>query len=289
MKVLIIGSTGFIGSHLKDFLLANDAEVWGTVRSQDFKPYRQIHLDLSNLNDQNLKQIEEQNFTHMFDCSGVESLKFCDEHPEYSRKLIVSASKFLADTCHRFGIKLVYISTSLVFDGTDKIMGTASIKRPIGNYAQLKSEAEEIVLSRGNRNSVIRFEKILHASTPILISWKKSLELGKTIFAFDDRSLSPISIEMACKCLNLIAINNLTGLLQLSASSELLYLDLAKKLCEKLNKPHDLIEKVSSTDFGVASRPHSCLDSSLVINQDQTLARSAEDCVDEVLNQLIRI
>lgn len=289
MKALIIGSTGFIGSRLKEYLLANGGEVWGTVRSREFQLPRQIYLDLSTLTDLNLRLIEEQNFTHMFDCSGVESLKFCDEHPDFSRKLIVDSSKFFAETSHRLGIKLVYISTSLVFDGTKKNMGTASIKRPIGNYAQFKSEAEEIVLSWGNKNSVIRFEKILHPSTPILISWKKSLELGETIFAFNNRSLSPISLEMACKCLNLIATKNLTGMLQLSASSEILYVDMAKKLCAKLKKPSNLIKKVSSTDFGVASRVHSCLDSDLVFDKDHTLARSAEDCVDEVLNQLIRI
>lgn len=289
MKALIVGSSGFIGRHLKEHLESHGIDVWCTTRDQNFRAPKQLHLDLTRTQHFNVGQVAEQSFTHLFDCSGVVSLKYCDENFDQSRLLIVDGAQFLSEMCLNLGIAMVYPSTSLVFDGKVKFAGTHSSKQPIENYAVFKSEAEEIVLSSGFINSVIRFEKILNTSTTILVQWKKSLERGEPVFAFGDRSLSPLSIHTVCRCLNLVSKNSLSGLFHLSSTSEITYFDLAIRLCQRLNKSTALVNQVSSLDFGVKNRDHSCLDSSLVLREDFTLGFSAEICIEDVIEQLIRI
>lgn len=289
MKALIVGSTGFIGRHLKDYLESNGINVWCTTRDQNFRAPKQFYLDLTRTQHFNIGQVAEQSFTHLFDCSGVVSLDYCDKNFDQSRFLIVGGAQFLSEMCLDLGIAMVYPSTSLVFDGKVKFAGSHTTKRPVENYAVFKSEAEEIVLSSGVVNSVIRFEKILHASTSILVQWKKSLERGEPVFAFGDRSLSPLSIRTACRCLNLVSKNSLSGLLHLSSTSETTYFDVAVRLCTRLNKSTALVNQVSSLDFGVKNRDHSCLDSSLILSEDVTLGLTAENCIEDVIEQLIRI
>ena len=56
---LIIGVTGMDGSHLADFLLSKNYEVWGTIRGESFLNYRnlessrvRLHFIKSDLKDQ---------------------------------------------------------------------------------------------------------------------------------------------------------------------------------------------------------------------------------------------
>lgn len=289
MKILIIGSSGLIGRNLKRDFESRGVDVWGSSRIKNSQIKNQLQLDLLNPRHFDVAEVESQKFTHLFDCSGVESIKYCDDNLELSRLLIVRGAKFLAEMCGNLGITMVYPSTSLVFDGSNNFCKPDEIKRPVCNYADLKSEAEEIVLGSGTKNSVIRFDKVLHPSTAILEEWKFNLRRSESINAFYDRKLSPICVDTVCRCLNVFLKSNLTGLFQLSAISEISYFEMALRLCQRLDQSPILVNKVSSVDFGVSSRTHSCLDSSAILDLDPTLRLTAEECIDSVVEQLIRI
>ena len=289
MKILIIGSSGLIGRHLKHDLEARGVDVWCSSRVKNSQIPKQLQLDLLNPRHFDVTEVKKQKFTHLFDCSGVESIKFCEDNPDTSRLLIVKGAKFLAEMCDKLGIAMIYPSTSLVFDGSKNFCKPNEIKQPVCNYAELKSEAEEIVLGSGTKNSVIRFDKVLHPSTAILEEWIFNLRRGEFINAFYDRNLSPICIDTICRCLNLFLKSNLTGLFQLSAVSEISYFEMALRLCQRLNQSLTLVNRVSSVDFGVSSRTYSCLDSSTIWDLDPTLRLTAEECIDSVVDRLIRI
>lgn len=289
MKILIIGSSGLIGRHLKHDFESRGVDVWSSSRVKNSQNPKHLQLDLLNPRHFEVTEVERQKFTHLFDCSGVESIKFCDDNPDTSRSLIVKGAKFLADMCDNLGIAMIYPSTSLVFGGSKNFCKPNEIKRPVCIYAELKSEAEEIVLGSGMKNSVIRFDKVLHPSTAILESWIFNLRRGEFVNAFYDRKLSPICVDAICRCLNLFLKSNLTGLFQLSAINEISYFEMALRLCQRLNQSPTLVNRVSSVDFGVRSRTYSCLDSSAILNLDPTLRLTAEECVDSVVDRLISI
>lgn len=289
MKILIIGSSGLIGRHLKHDFESRGVDVWGSSRIKNSQIKNQLQLDLLNPRHFDVTEVESQKFTHLIDCSGVESIKYCDDNLELSRLLIVNGAKFLAEMCGNLGIAMVYPSTSLVFDGSNNFCKPDEIKRPVCNYAELKSEAEEIVLGSETKNSVIRFDKVLHPSTAILEEWKINLRRSESINAFYDRKLSPICVDTVCRCLNIFLKSNLTGLFQLSAISEISYFEMALRLCQRLDQSLTLVNKVSSLDYGVSARTHSCLDSRTILGLDPTLSSTAEACIDSVIEQLIKV
>lgn len=288
MKPLIVGASGLIGTALVENFRNRGMVVWGSSRKRSSSQTNIIRLDLLKATDTKLSRLLPSGISHLFDCTGAESLKFCEEHPVEAKKIILTGAQSLATWANQSKAIMIYLSTSLVFDGQSNFVSSENSKSPNGIYAKLKSSAEDIVLTSSSRNSVIRFEKILHVNTPVLTHWKAQLENDVEVTAFVDRKLSPITLMGAVTAIDIVSTRNMSGITQLSSTTEITYYDLALRLAKKMNVSANLIKPVTSESHGVAQRLHSTLNSDRIANEQPSLMRSAEDCVDHVIDELIQ-
>jgi dTDP-glucose 4,6-dehydratase/UDP-glucose 4-epimerase len=116
MKILIIGSKGFIGQHLKRFLMSKDHEVWGADVVVDYvHPEKYFLIDASNADFHEL--FKEVNFDVCINCSGAASVPDSLQHPLRDYNLNTANVFKLLDAIRlsQPGCKFINLSSAAVY------------------------------------------------------------------------------------------------------------------------------------------------------------------------------
>lgn len=283
-RVLIVGANGILGAGLVKYFESSEVIVLRSTR--DSRPNANDHFFLDLLEpDQNfLNKIKKYKPECVIDCSGPKSITFCEDFPRQAEKIIVGGSLFLSKLCNRLEIPLVSISTSLVFDGQKR--GTIrSQHHPENFYAELKSQAEHIILDEPLKNSVIRFDKVLYPSLPIIVDWSNRFSQGLEIEAFSDRFISPIPLKIAVAAIAKVSCYQMAGVSQLSASDQISYLDLAYSIPRLNNAGSRLIKPIKSSEKNLKPRLFTVLDSDRLISVDKQFRFCSIDTLNSVFNE----
>ena len=109
MKLLIVGSRGFIGSHCMDFF-SRDHEVWGCDVILDYTTPKYIPIDAVDSDFLNLFQ--QLDFDVCINCSGAASVPFSLEKPFNDFKLNTLNVFKLLDAIRQYAPKCKFITMS---------------------------------------------------------------------------------------------------------------------------------------------------------------------------------
>lgn len=144
MKILIVGSRGFIGSHCRDFF-SKEHDVWGCDVVLDYSTPNYIPIDAVDSDFQNLFQ--KMNFDVCINCSGAANVPFSIEKPFNDFKLnTLNVFKLLeAIRLHAPNCIFVTMSSAAVY-GNPKTIPISEIDRimPVSPYGIHKLMAEMI-------------------------------------------------------------------------------------------------------------------------------------------------
>lgn len=133
-KILITGSSGFLGSRLAyyykdkyDLLLPTHNEL-NVSREEAVKAY-----------------IEEQCPEVVIHCAALSNTWYCEQHPEESHKVNVQGTVRIAKACKIVGAKLIFMSSDQVYNGTPLSgpLPEEDVLPPVNIYGQHKLEAEQ--------------------------------------------------------------------------------------------------------------------------------------------------
>lgn len=121
-KILLFGSTGFIGSHLKDGLTKKGYEVIGP------------RIEIRNL-DEVKKAIENFKPDYVINATGVTgkpNVDWCENHPLETYTVNVAGSLNIAAAALEKGLKVAQLSSGCVYDGDNNGKGWTETDKP--NY-----------------------------------------------------------------------------------------------------------------------------------------------------------
>ena len=149
------------------------------------------------------------------------------------------------------GVTPILLSTNAVFDCREPLMTADRMKSPTSLYGQLKSEAEDAILELSPKSIVVRLTKVLTADAELFSIWWRRLNDGQKIHAALDHRLAPVSGSHAVESLIRIAALGSGGIHQVSASSDLSYVDVAHRMADKADKSRSLVEARSATELGI--------------------------------------
>ncbi|MCQ2258953.1 MAG: sugar nucleotide-binding protein [Bacteroidaceae bacterium] len=133
-KILITGSTGFLGSrlayYLKDkheLLLPSHGEL-NVSREEAVRVY-----------------IEEHRPDVVMHCAALSNTWYCEQHPEESHRVNVQGTVRIAKACKLTGAKLVFMSSDQVYNGTPLLgaLTEEDVLQPVNIYGQHKLECEQ--------------------------------------------------------------------------------------------------------------------------------------------------
>tara|TARA_B100000242_G_scaffold17275_1_gene10583 strand:+ start:23716 stop:24594 length:879 start_codon:yes stop_codon:yes gene_type:complete len=214
MKILIVGSSGMLGSHLFKYYSNKKYEVYGISRTNnnpklennffqvDFtKPFFKKELC-------KIKSIFEPEY--VINVSGLTSLQECEKDPELANFLNSSVNEYLINIFSNS--QLIYLSTDSVFDGNSGNYEESNKKSPLNMYAKSKSNGEDLVLDKSTDSIVIRtniYGRRLFGNGPSIVDWAfKMFKDNKDFDGYVDYFFNPLHLSQVEKAIETIMLNN---------------------------------------------------------------------------------
>lgn len=248
MKILILGSTGVVGSELLLELSSLSDVHLTSLSSADLDLYSQLEkLDevVACLQPQII--INAAGFT---DIDAIESNK--------NRGFLLNCllPHRLAEICSLMSIQLIHFSSDNVFNGSklSAYKETDSLS-PINYYGWTKAHTDKLLLDNfGEYTTIFRISGIYsHMGRNFFVSFLKRIEKGNVVKVVDDISVSPTTANMVAKFIAQIIYSGkfyqMRGLYNLATKGSTSWFGFARKIVESLDVPNDLIVAVSSDSY----------------------------------------
>ena len=180
-KLLITGSTGFLGSRLAlyykdkyELLLPTHSQL-NVSREEAVMAY--------------MEQFQPDIVLH---CAALSNTWYCEQHPEESHRVNVQGTVKIAKACKHIGAKLVFMSSDQVYNGTPVSgpLKEQDVFQPVNVYGRHKLEAEQRALRNNPMSVALRLTWMydvpsspMKLNSNILVNIQKALDEGTTIKA----------------------------------------------------------------------------------------------------------
>lgn len=196
MPLLVTGAKGMLGQDLCPIL--EDAG------------YEVIETDVDTLDITNAEQVNQVLKDKMpevvIHCAAYTNVDKAEEDLKTAELINVTGTENIADACGKLGIKMVYISTDYVFDGTKDSPYTPQDKpNPINNYGMTKYEGEEAVRSFCEKHYIARTSWLYGHHGKNFVETMLSLKDKEELKVVDDQIGCPTwTVELANGILKLL-------------------------------------------------------------------------------------
>lgn len=175
--------------------------------------------------------------------AAMTSVEACEKNPKLAHRVNVEAAVEVADLCAQRGARLVFLSSSAVFDGTKINANESDETCPQNEYGRTKAEAERLIHASGARYLILRLTKVLNPAGGYLASLLQSLAQGQRVKASPDLPVAPLSLSWVVGAITKCLDFKEGGIFHLSPKNETNYFDLAEKAAIKYGLNQSLIQR----------------------------------------------
>jgi dTDP-4-dehydrorhamnose reductase len=271
-KLLIIGSTGLVGSKVATLAAKHGFESYNTQHTRKEPSPDFVELDITD-REATLASVGKIQPRAIVNTAAVTNVDYCETHKEDAQRVNVDGVKNLAEAARENRSRLIHVSTDYVFDGTVGHYEEADTPNPIQHYGRTKLEAEKVVSSLPSfaiaRPSVIFGWSPVHStgesgsSKPMNFAMfvLDKLKRHETVKAVRDQYASPTFADNLGEALLRLARAQENGIFHTAGRSCLSRYEFAIKLAEVFGYSVKQVEPVYASEFKqVAVRPrNSCL------------------------------
>ncbi len=267
MKILITGSTSFLGTHLINTLLKRaDNKVSSLDRGESFAAIpesRRLFFGPTTSFERIYNVVTEHSFDCIVHVAAMSSFAGCESNPSEARLANVEYTKALLKCAEETGAYLSYISTDLVFDGNDDLPQVGGYTEdneptPRSIYAKTKREAEKLVMSSGIHSSVLRTCLLygsLAGSAGGPLRWIiERLKAGEEIPVFFDEWRTPIWVGDLVRAIEFMLTTKLSGIYHCAGPDRVNRVEFAESVASALGAKLKT-KVVSRTSVSGPSRP----------------------------------
>jgi dTDP-4-dehydrorhamnose reductase len=283
MKILLLGSTGMLGSDCKE-LLSEDYEVIAPEKNE-------LNIVSWDVVIENLQKISPD---IVLNCAAFTDVDACEKEAFTVRKVNLEGPRNLAQGSARFNCKLIHISSDYVFSGKKSIPQPYfedDPGDPLSAYGRSKMESEVAVRENSPNYIIVRTGWLygINGESFITSILKKVLtQKGrkKTLSVVDDQFGSPTwTYRLALQIKELIK-RDTKGTFHATSEGYATPFEYAKHVFKKL-KVKVSLESSSLRDYEQpAKRPRNCiLENRLLKKQGSNIMRPWKEDVDAFLDQ----
>ena len=276
--LLITGGTGYLGHHLIQqahfssihttyFRTPPPQSTPAIFHSCDLKEERQVQKLITS--------IQPDVIIHTA-CSN--------KSPE-EIEAIVPAARYLASHAQNQGIKLIHLSTDLVFDGTAAPYREEDLPNPLHPYGHAKAEAEQLIASICPTSVIIR-SSLIYGINPLdhQTRWlREGVNTDKPIRLFHDEIRSPIWVKNLANALLELTTIDIHGILHLAGPEGINRWDFGLAILRLLGYLPSSNIRPSTIDESGMIRPKNL---TFTIDKAQSVLRTPFLSISEVTQQL---
>ncbi|WP_020409932.1 SDR family oxidoreductase [Hahella ganghwensis] len=272
-KIVITGASGFLGAHLcRSFASEFDVVAVSHLATlpESLAPYR-VRMDLQ---DQAMVEAMLNNMAPVgvIHAAALSDPNTCQTRPEMSMSLNVEVTRNLAASCAHRGIRFLFTSTDLVFDGSGGNYSEADPVNPINTYGEHKALAEDLIREVHPESTIARLPWMFGAGLlkpSAFQGWVDQLNRGGSLTAFDDEYRSAVSYRVAAEGIAHLFHHVQGETLHLGGIETTTRYHLLNQLATFLKQPSELVQAQSQSEVIMpAKRPK---DTSLDSRKARTL------------------
>lgn len=226
LRVLITGSTGYVGRFLLPSLEKDGHHVVGVSRSSHVK------MDLCNSTDCEavLREVKPDVIVHT---AALSSPAKCEEDEALTRSYNVP--RYFAEKAKEVNehVRFIFLSTDQVHDGKGRLVGESGDVQPVNVYGKSKLEMETVVQQVFDKYAIFRMSfvfgpEIEGAHSTFLQFALDKLRQNKEFDAFSDQIRSCIYIDDVIDALRLAVKGHIEGIVNLGGPEALSRLDFCR-------------------------------------------------------------
>jgi len=175
--------------------------------------------------------------------AALTSLEACEKNPQLAHRVNVEAAAEVAGLCARRGARLIFLSSSSVFDGVKALPKETDDPRPVTRYGRNKAEAERLIQTSGAKFQILRLTKVLSLSEGYLAGLMRALSQGQRVEASPDLPVAPLSLHWVVEAITRFLNFKESGIFHLSPIDESSYYELARTAAKIYGFDEALIQK----------------------------------------------
>lgn len=283
-KLLLTGASGFLGQNL--------VRCWGESFSlipvSSPRRGRREGYDCCDLTDYQASKalLDAHKPDIVVHTAAARDPNFCEENPRESGRINRDATAELAGLCADRGIRFVFTSTDLVFDGREAPYAETDGVNPLGAYGEQKVEAEVLVGERWPEAVICRLPLLFGATGPETSNFGAGFlakaRLGKVGRLFVDEFRTPLSARDVAAGIVCLVRSSHTGVVHLAGGERVSRFEFGKAICEAfLIQPAPILETKQADVPMAAPRP---ADVSLQIERARQLGFEPRPLAEAVLD-----
>ena len=284
MRVLVTGASGLVGGRLVALLSGAFQVVAGRHETASPRGVESVALDLLS-EDSIDAALAESRPDAVLHAAAMAEPDRCEREPEAATALNVGATRALARQCRRRDIRLLALSTDLVFPGDRAGWTEADEPRPLLLYGRTKLEGESAALSEHSGAVVLRIALVhgrghgRRATASESIAWALAARRGVRLYT--DQFRTPIDPESIASAVTRLLPGSESGIFHLGGIERVSRYELGLRTARLLGFDGSGIQAIRFAEaVGVAPRPPDVsLDSGRALGELGWKARSLDEAI----------
>jgi dTDP-4-dehydrorhamnose reductase len=271
MRVLVIGGSGFIGSHVLEYLSAEHTPLGTFYENPDVHVEKCGHQRL-DVTDRTAVHGMVSDFRPdiVFLVCGSQNIELCSglngrmNEAERAWTVHVDGTRNTVEACQSHGRRLAYVSTDCVVDGSKPVFSEADACNPFNAYGRMKRRAEKIIEVSSLNHLIIRVS--------LTFGWRRHpkqfnnyalrvldqlSEKNGVVVAAENLFNTPIEVTAAADAISNIALRADKGVFHVASQDRISRYDFARAVAATFGYAPTRV--VPSEDTGGLRQRNSCL------------------------------
>ena len=253
MKIFIVGGSGVIGSYFVKSFAKENSDITYTYYKNKVSYTKGINLDVQDRDD-TLKTLKKFQPDLIIIANALTGVDFCEANPSLAESINVKGTKNIVDGCKSVNSKLVFISTSAVFNGTKSEYSENDKPNPIGIYGLTKFQGEKIIQESNLPFLILRTdqpycwkEKWQHTNSVIRVI--ENLEKNQQFKEVVDWYNTPTYVPDFVNATKELIQKDLEGIFHLVGSDFISRYDWSQKVADIFHLKKNLIKPIDSSEL----------------------------------------
>jgi len=247
LKFLVIGASGFIGSHIFNHIREMGFYVIGTQS----KSNRSELVTFDLLKDRIHEKIDPAFFktdekVFVIICAALSQIDRCLTEKEISYKINVKNTIQLIKDIREYGARAVFLSTSCVYNGELGYYNEESIHDPANEYGRQKDVVEQFLLKNAPEALILRLDKIVSDDIDdekhMFADWYKKIQENKPIICIE-QLFSPTFVRDVARSIVEACQRQLSGAYNVANPEFFTRVELARQFMAAMGKKVDILLK----------------------------------------------
>lgn len=258
MKISVIGGSGVIGSKITEYFKQKNYDVNFTYMKNKSNLDNGQYLNITQKHD-TVELIKKNNPDVIIHCVALANMDECEIDKDKANQINVQGTDNVVFAAKIINSKIIFVSTSAVFNGEKSEYIESDKICPISHYGITKAMGEEIVENSGLPYLILRtdqpfcqIKKWQHTNS--VVRTIKTLKENKILKEIKDWKNRPTYVPNFVKSLEILLESYAEGTFHVVGDDFISRYEIAKKTAEVFNLNKGLIVPINSDELHLSAK-----------------------------------